>query len=220
MDKGLGFFPGEVDSRDRLLSTAMESTRIERTSGSQFWFNPLRLDQGEEGACVGFGWTQRQNSSPKICKYTNDVGREVYYVARRDYDPWDGEDYEGTSVRAGAKAALARGWIKGYAFARTIEEIALWVLNKGPVVIGVDWYESDYEPNFRNGYYLTGDGEIVGGHCLIIDGIRWNVKNPYARLLNSWGRVYGFNGMCRISIPKLEERLSAPHSVACTAVEV
>jgi hypothetical protein len=219
-EKGLGFHPGPVDNRDRPLSATIERVVTQKESGSRFWFNPLRLDQMAEGACVGFGWTQCVNSSPKSHEFPNEVAREVYYAARRDYDEWPGEGYEGTSVRAGAKAATARGWIQSYAFAASIDEVALWVLNRGPVVIGIDWHESDYRPSRRNGYFLTGEGEVVGGHCLLVDGVRWGLSEPYFRLLNSWGASWGYNGRAKISVENLRRLLSQPYAVACTATEL
>ena len=71
----------------------------------------LILDQGEEGACTGFGlaavinylrWRQalehKTPISPKVSE------RMLYHLAKQ-YDEWPGEDYEGSSCRGAMK-----GW--------------------------------------------------------------------------------------------------------------
>lgn len=62
------------------------------------------LDQLNEGACVGFG-TVRQGMLHNRKRYN---GFEVYYAARR-IDEWAGENYSGTSVRAGMDVARTVG---------------------------------------------------------------------------------------------------------------
>ena len=71
----------------------------------------LILDQGEEGACTGFGlaavinylrlrqaFEQETPVSPKVSE------RMLYHLAKQ-YDEWPGEDYEGSSCRGAMK-----GW--------------------------------------------------------------------------------------------------------------
>lgn len=217
--KGLGFFPGSVDERDYELRPSLARIVRPRTQGGHWWFNPMRLDQGAEGACVGFGWTQNANSSPSSYRHSNDEARQVYYRARQ-LDEWPGEDYDGTSVRAGAKSVLEKGWIQSYAFTYDVEEIAMWLLNKGPVTIGVDWHEGMDNPVKENNYYIRVEGRIRGGHCTLLDGVRWNGnERDYFRGLNSWGREWGMDGRFRISVPDLDKLLKADSGVAATAVE-
>ena len=74
----------------------------------------LILDQGNEGACTGFGlacvvnyllWTRHVTSGAKA-GFTNVSARMLYELARR-YDEWPGERYEGSSCRGALK-----GWYK------------------------------------------------------------------------------------------------------------
>ncbi|HSE43742.1 MAG TPA: hypothetical protein VLA89_00280 [Gemmatimonadales bacterium] len=61
-------------------------------------------DQGEEGACVGFGISRTQT-------LMNRVMYDAFwlYDEARKVDEWPGEDYDGTSVNAGLKVAKADG---------------------------------------------------------------------------------------------------------------
>ena len=69
------------------------------------------LDQGEEGACTGFGlaavinylrWRQALESNTEIPPKVSE--RMLYHLAKH-YDEWPGEDYEGSSCRGAMK-----GW--------------------------------------------------------------------------------------------------------------
>lgn len=64
------------------------------------WF-----DQGQDGACVGFA-TARMMTMLNRRRY---AGQEIYETARRDFDEWEGENYDGTSVRAGLDVIRERG---------------------------------------------------------------------------------------------------------------
>jgi len=72
----------------------------------------LVLDQGEDGACTGFGlaavinfllWTQRGATGATAERVST---RMLYHLARF-YDEWPGEDYDGSSCRGALK-----GWHK------------------------------------------------------------------------------------------------------------
>lgn len=221
-EKGLGWFPGPVDDRDWELAPRVRRLRQPRTKGSMWYVNPMRLDQGEEGACVGFGHTQGYNAAPKQHKCTNDVGFMVYRNATL-HDEWPNEDYtnsSGTSVRAGAAEMVRQGFIEGYAFTYDVEEVAMWLLNKHPVVIGVDWYEGMDNPTKSNNFFIEPTGRKRGGHCALLDGVRWNEnERDYFRGLNSWGSDWGHDGRFRLTVASFEKLLTAKWAVACTWVE-
>src|SRR5215217_2541716 len=109
---GLGRL-ASVDERDkafplRALLPARASTRVWRYWNTQGW----RGDQGETSQCVGYAWTHWLHAGPTTQPKPAPIVRpqDVYMGAQR-VDEWPGEDYEGTSVRAGAKALQARGFV-------------------------------------------------------------------------------------------------------------
>ena len=165
---------------------------------------PFVLDQGREGACVGFGWTGELIGSPYPDPYaTVEVGERYarsLYRAAQVIDEWEGEDYEGTSVLAGAKALKARGLINEYRWAFSIGEVRDALITTGPVVVGVPWFDGMYETD-ANGIVSIG-GDLVGGHCLFVYEYHpakrlpgdWYGRHRVFRWRNSWGPEYGLKG--------------------------
>ncbi len=62
------------------------------------------VNQGVEGACVGMGWASERSLSER----RRFDGFAIYEHAKR-VDEWDGEQYDGTSVRAGGRVCHEHG---------------------------------------------------------------------------------------------------------------
>jgi hypothetical protein len=174
-------------------------------------------DQGSEGACVGHGVVNEALASPARKRLTapNGVANAVYHEAQK-IDEWEGEAYEGTSVRAGMLVGRARGWWSGFQWAFTMPELRV-ALETGPVVIGVEWTESMYDaPNAQ----VRVSGSVVGGHCLLLTGYTPNWRNlgPHYRWRNSWGPSYGANGNAYIAARSLSAILFDSGGEAASAV--
>ncbi len=68
------------------------------------------LDQGQEGACTGYGLATVANYLLNIRKHDpdrNPVSAHMFYDMARRYDEWAGIDYDGSSCRGAIK-----GWYK------------------------------------------------------------------------------------------------------------
>jgi hypothetical protein len=61
------------------------------------------LDQGKEGACVGFAWSHELAAYPVRVEVDDEFARSKIYAEAQKIDEWPGEAYHGTSVLAGAK---------------------------------------------------------------------------------------------------------------------
>ena len=86
---------------------------------SVYWKEGTILDQGREGACVGFAWTGELLTGPVAPKQqpSEELGNSLAlscYKRAQKIDQWPGEDYEGTSVLAGAKIMQQEGFIDSY----------------------------------------------------------------------------------------------------------
>lgn len=161
----------------------------ERPRRSYTWRCSVNLDQGQEGACVGFGWAHELAARPVVVAGVNDdLGRSIYHWCKA-IDPF-GPDVEGTSVLAGAQVVRALGHIGEYRWCFGETDLALTVGYRGPVVIGVDWWTGMFAPDSDG--YLRVSGQVEGGHCVLVHGV--SVKTDSYRIRNSWGAGWGLGG--------------------------
>lgn len=173
---------------------------------SRFWVAPRAvLDQGREGACVGHAVTHEYGSSPVRGKISNTLAFRIYERAQQ-LDPWEGENYDGTSVQAGMLAGREQGWWGGFRWALNMVELRA-ALELGPVVIGVLWTFEQYE---AEGGVVRIGGPEAGWHALTITGYtprHRKLAAPAYRWRNSWGKEYGINGSAYISETDLDSIL-------------
>ena len=185
----------------------------DRALRSYTWNGAPHLDQGVEGACVGFGWTHEAGARPVVRAVTKQDAFDLYRRAQQ-LDAWPGEAYDGTSVLAGAKAAQEKGWLGEYRWAFSLTDLLLAVGYKGPVVIGVNWYEGMMDTDHAG--FIAPTGDIVGGHCTLVKGV--SVRNKTVRIHNSWGPSWGVNGDAFLSFDGLDYLLKQ-QGEACIAIQ-
>jgi hypothetical protein len=193
----------EFDERSRAYPVRAV---ISSTKPRSYTWKPgdVVLDQGREGACVGFSIAQELAARPApVSGVTSQHALSIYHRAQQ-IDEWPGEAYDGTSVLAGMKAAVEAGYFEGYRWAFGEEDLALAVGYNGPAVIGVPWYTGMFEPD-ENGY-VRPEGQLAGGHAILVYGI--DVKNGRYKLRNSWGADWGMDGDCFISRASMRQLLS------------
>jgi len=197
------------------------------------WICDVVLDQGSEGACVGFGWSAELAAKPKVVEnIDNDFALRIYRRAQQ-LDPWPGENYSGTSVLAGVKAVQeifndeGMPLIGEYRWAFGVEDTLKALGYKGPVVLGITWYENMYSPDENN--YIHAEGEVVGGHCILLTGCllvpldegkeltidNLDLDKSRVRLHNSWGEDWGINGEAFLSLRDLYKLLEEQDGEAC-----
>lgn len=185
-------------SRDFPIRTAVAGRDIV----SSTWALGLNLDQGREGACVGFGWAHELAADPvAVPGITNGYARTLYHEAQQK-DQWPGGSYpgatpvyEGTSVLAGAKVCQARGLLPEYRWAFGLNDLLLAVGHIGPAVIGVKWYASMGRTD--NLGFIRPSGRLLGGHCTLLTGV--SVAKRAFRVHNSWGASWGVRGQAWLS---------------------
>jgi len=179
------------------------------------WQEGIVTDQGSEGACVGFAWMNEMLAKPIAPEEQPgvDLANSLaysYYRAAKKIDEWPGEDYEGTSVLAGAKIMQQNGYIKQYRWCFSTEDIRDTIISEGPVVIGIPWYSAMYGTG-PGGLVRLG-GHNVGGHAIVITGYHPNMlingrREEVFRWRNSWGTEYGVNGSGYIRYRDLDKLL-------------
>lgn len=207
----------QFDERSREYGISAVSRPAPRRD-KQWKIGPI-LDQGREGACVGFGWTAEALATPTpvdlsrtpwgVPRDPTKLALEVYKQAQL-IDEFPGEEY-GTSVLAGAKIMKKMGFLKEYRWAFSVDDVITGLINRGPVVLGIEWRSGMYAP--KDGV-LKLSGDVVGGHCITAVGFR-SVKSSAIPgqesvvLQNSWGLDWGVNGLAQISVSDLTALLAA-----------
>ena len=183
-----------------------------REPRSYTWRVRTPLDQGTEGACVGFAWAHELIARPSEVSGIDAAfaRRQLYWSAQRR-DRWDGGEYPGarplmagTSVLAGAKVVADLGFIEEYRWADNVHEVMAAVGFVGPAVLGCRWYAGMREPDARGFIHPT--GPLRGGHAVLLMGVRVrrtdgavDLERSSFLVQNSWGPQWGRDGRCRIT---------------------
>ncbi|MGI8404598.1 MAG: hypothetical protein ACR2OE_07515 [Thermomicrobiales bacterium] len=163
-------------------------------------------NQGNTNACVGF-------SSSWAMSILN---RERYFPPwlwdqAKLVDGWQDTnpgDNNGTSVRAGMDVLRTLGHREVYGnitkpadpndgilrneWATNVDQIRSCLANGVPVVLGIEWFQSFFQPE-RRGYESwigrnVPNDKIVGGHAICAYGV--SDRRQAVRLVNSWGTGY------------------------------
>lgn len=197
------------DPRDGEYPIRREKTK--RTS--RYWYDRRWLgDQKETPHCVGFAWAHWLVNAP----HANFLDPDGIYTLAKYLDEWEGTDYNGTSVRAGAKVLNHLGLITEYRWTNDLDTLVNTVLTQGPVVVGTSWYESMMLPHpFTRIIEVVELGKRLGGHAWLITGV--STRHKLLRGKNSWGD-WGAKGRFWIGFSDMDKLLSE-YSEVCLALE-
>jgi hypothetical protein len=186
------------------------------------WWDRTPWDQGNTSQCVAFSSLKYLEAGPTRNVQADPEDCPLFYKACQQNDEWDGEDYDGTSVRAAFKVLKDRGFISEYNWAFDVQTCVEWMLEVGPMVFGTIWtYDMD-TPDSKGFIHVTGD--IAGGHAYLGIGVNKTKVCPDGskgafRLLNSWGPSWGDKGRAWVSFKDMAILL-AEYGEACTAKEI
>jgi hypothetical protein len=189
---------------DCLLETDERSLNFPITLGnreprSMQYLCAKHLNQGQEGACVGFGLIHNMISEPFLATGLDaQYARNRIYKRAQEIDPWPGEAYEGTSTLSGVKVMKRLGWIKSFHRLDTLREFQIAFLDGG-VVLSIPMYEGMMRPD-RQGF-IHPVGDKVGGHCVFAKEL--DMEDDFAWLHQSWGEDHGIDGDVKITFNAL-----------------
>lgn len=200
----------QFDERSRRFNVA---DLLKAPVRGKTWYDRVRLDQGQTSACVGNARTGDLAASPMPLRkpdgtpFDEAFAQALYHLAQK-YDEWPGENYDGSSVLGGLKAATALGFIGEYRWAFNIDDMLQAVATIGPVVVGTTWYNSMFNPLPTGEMVIDPSSGEAGGHSYMFRGIIVNEyyksklvgkgRNrkgvPLLRQTNSWGTSWGVHG--------------------------
>jgi len=204
------------DERDKKYLIENKLYLTTPTFKSKYWdSNEWWGNQGNTPQCVGYAWAHwiedgpiKHGGTPPIINPT------LIYNQAQKLDEWIGENYDGTSVRGGAKYLKNTGRISSYLWTYDLNVLITTLLTKSPVVVGTNWYYGMFFPN-RNGLIKV-SGYLAGGHAYVLNGV--DTKTKLFRIKNSWGRNWGQNGFAFISFSDMQ-RLIKENGEVCLAIE-
>lgn len=185
----------------------------EKGLGLPWWWR--QHNQGNEGACVGFGGSammsitnhaQRLKATGSDITYRYDA--RWLYLETQLVDEWaETPPEEGTSVRASCDILRTRGHrrvqrgvsgpellehgIAANRWATTVDEVRAAIWAGFAVSIGVSWYTNFDTPVDFAGEKWIGRGNlgsVRGGHCTAL--YRFSDRREAFRQMNSWGASY------------------------------
>lgn len=172
------------------------------------------LHQRATSHCVGFGDATWHNCLPiGIPPYYDEDGHKLYYegVAIGGFP----NSEEGSTTEWGAKALRARGLLKTFAFAASIEEMIIWILAKGSVLTGLMWTQNMARPDTNGIMHAT--GSVVGGHETCWTG--YDRNTGLFKCANSWGTSFGKGGFAWLTADDMKKQLDLQGD-CCLAVEI
>ena len=179
---------------ERSLNFRAAPQAVALPTGGRIWRTGPTLDQGEEGACVGFACAGEAAASPARVPNVTDAYARAWFHRAQYLDEWPGQDYPGTSVLAGCLVGRERGCWSGFRWAKSAEEFASAVVRTGPGVAGITWREDSYDTDALG--VLRASGAVVGGHAILVFGFIPAVPSQYMRnRLASLGLLDGFDSL-------------------------
>lgn len=183
------------------------------------------LDQGELGSCTGNAGTGALGTQPFYDAVGHDVLASTTDAAAAEsfavqlysdatvVDGYPGSyppDDTGSSGLAVCKVLKSRGTIKGYRWARSAYGF-LRLLQEGPVLQGMPWYNSFFEPDAQgfidSDPHWTSSG-IAGGHEVEAVGVELDSADAFDSVItyvNSWGPKWGDDGRFRMRLRTYEK---------------
>jgi hypothetical protein len=172
-----------------MAEVVIPSTRTFRYWNESEWWG----DQGDTPECVAFSslhWLADGPVTHEVHPYQDPTS----FFAAIDGGP------DGAVIRDAFKWMQALAVVGSYHWALNLEELRNCILETGPFVIGIPWFEGFDNPDSHGLVQPTGN--IRGGHALEVNG--YNKNHGLWRIKNSWGRTWGDEGRLWMTDQTLE----------------
>lgn len=156
------------------------------------------FNQGDIGSCTGNAECGLLMTEPFFVQgrnLTEDDAVSLYSLATH-IDPVDGESYPpddtGSSGLDICKAAVEKQYITSYHHSFSFLHTRQYLGSVGPLIIGINWYDSFDTPNSSGVLSLPSSASVRGGHEIEIAGI--DNEKQQIQAWQSWGEDWGDGG--------------------------
>ncbi len=196
--------PDTVDFRDKMYEpTLIEVPPVLPLTAYKKRRVPV-LDQGQEGACTGFGLATVANyllRGRRVKPDRTPVSPRMFYEMAKRYDEWPGETYEGSSARGAMK-----GWYKHGVCAATV-----WAYDpKKPDPHMTDRRAADAVKRPLGAYYRVNHKDLVAMHAAIAEvGILYATATVHV----------GWDEVDRNGVIPLRDTIQGGHAFAIVAYD-
>jgi len=210
--KGLLFSYDEKDKQYLMFANKPKITDSIKHS----WRIGQILNQGTSSQCVGYSWSQFLQTQPWTYEPSPQLAPAEIYRLAQQADEWPGQepDHYGSSVRAGAKILKELGLISSYVWGYSVEDVATFISQNGPVVAGTKWFSGMSNPD-QNGFSRP-ISSYEGGHAWIIYGVDCQWETFFCA--NSWGPGFGKNGRFLVKFKDMEKLINEGRQI-CSALK-
>lgn len=191
------------------------------------------LDQGNLGSCTGnasTGWIGTDNALRQGIQTLSDgtpVNEDLaiaIYGRATEIDPFEGTyppDDTGSDGLSVAKVLQSMGLVASYTHAFSREALAS-ALQSGSVLIGIEWYNSMFEPHSDGGIPVSLSSGLAGGHEVVVDQLEVVDQGDHDRywITNSWSTSWGQQGRAFFTGKDIRTLLSRDGDVTVPLVAV
>jgi C1A family cysteine protease len=203
-----------IDDRDRAFPMAAVLATDEAVfpKRTEPWQTGPVLHQGETSSCTGHAAAAWLMAEPVMTLDGPDPFQ--IYTDAQTRDPWAATPHDGSTVRAAMQALQDRGHIRTYLWAHDTDTIADWILRRGTVVAGLNWYRGMFTPSEE--HVIRVRGPAIGGHAVHL--VWYDEFRGMFRVQNSWGSGWGDGGFAWIDADDVQ-RLLNEDGEACAPTE-
>jgi hypothetical protein len=163
--------------------------------------------QGTLPSCAGHTmanlaeWMMNQTKYNRV-PYNKQVdGKAIWEHARSIFYK---DNFGGLTLPQAFAAAKELGIIKGNYHTFPDFNNIFKTLERVPIPVGVYINESWYDCNSHNGY-ISPLPVLNYGHAVLLSGLTYQDGTPYVHLFNSWGKKWGADGVCTMSLDYFKE---------------
>jgi hypothetical protein len=128
---------------------------------------------------------------------------KMFYKGAQNHDSKPGNDYEGTTITALMRFLHNLGVIGEYRWIYKFDELLKTLALKGAVIVGAEWREGCFEPDFHG--VIRFIGLAKGGHALCADEV--DFEKQLIGFVQSWGRRHGVDGRVYMSFADVERMM-------------